>query len=255
MSDTTVETSDGTQSHRTIDRVTQILETVVYQPGITFAELARVIAAPKSSVHGFVRGLLARGWLYQSDRGFYLGPAVHGLTLVSGQIRAGQVTQADLDALHDETDVTVFLGVEAGEHLIYVGESGTDALAGFGARSNIHRELLGTAGGKALLVEKADAEREAYLRRQSTKTPELVSAFLTQFPEIRKTGIATNLAYGDTQLAIATVVRDRAGKARASVVLIGTTDTMRKREAKLRKTLRSHVDTWSARRTTPREPI
>lgn len=255
MSGTSAESSDGTQGHRTIDRVTEILETVVYQPGITFAELARVIAAPKSSVHGFVRGLLARGWLYQSDRGFYLGPAVHGLTLVSGQIRAGQVTQSDLDALHDETGVTVFLGVEAGEHLIYIGESGTDALAGFGARSNIHRSLLGTAGGKALLVEKSDTEREAYLRRQSAQAPEPVSAFLAQFPEIRKSGFATNLAYGDTQLAIATVVRDRAGKATAAVVLIGATDVMRKKETRFRKALRSHIDSWAARRTTPREPV
>jgi len=38
------------QSHRTVDRVTQILEEVVYKPGMTFAELARALSAPKSSV-------------------------------------------------------------------------------------------------------------------------------------------------------------------------------------------------------------
>jgi hypothetical protein len=43
------------QNHRTIDRVTQILEEVVYNPGVTFAELARALDAPKSSVHGFIR--------------------------------------------------------------------------------------------------------------------------------------------------------------------------------------------------------
>jgi CRP-like cAMP-binding protein len=36
----------------------RILEEVVYKPGLTFAELARALNAPKSSVHGFIRGLL-----------------------------------------------------------------------------------------------------------------------------------------------------------------------------------------------------
>ena len=53
------------QNHRTVDRVTRILEEVVYHPGITFAELVRALNAAKSSVHGFMRGLLAKGWLYR----------------------------------------------------------------------------------------------------------------------------------------------------------------------------------------------
>jgi DNA-binding IclR family transcriptional regulator len=72
-----------------VERATPILETVVYRPGITLAALARALEAPKSSVHGFVRGLLAEGWLYEQDHRFYLGPAVYGLALASGHIRAG----------------------------------------------------------------------------------------------------------------------------------------------------------------------
>ena len=53
---------------------THILETVVYSPGITIAELARALDSPKSSVYGFVRGLLAKGWLYEQDHRWYLGP-------------------------------------------------------------------------------------------------------------------------------------------------------------------------------------
>src|SRR4249920_1212498 len=89
------------QNHRTIDRVTQILEQVVYNPGMTFAELARALDAPKSSVHGFIRGLLATGWLYEDKHQFYIGPAMYGLTLATGHIRAGLVTETDLAALHD----------------------------------------------------------------------------------------------------------------------------------------------------------
>jgi DNA-binding IclR family transcriptional regulator len=69
------------QSHRTVDRVTRGLEEVVDKPGMTFAELVRALGAAKRSVHGFMGGLLANGWLYDEQRRFYLGPAVYGLTL------------------------------------------------------------------------------------------------------------------------------------------------------------------------------
>jgi DNA-binding IclR family transcriptional regulator len=241
--------------HRTIDRVTQILEEVVYRPGIGFAELARALDAPKSSVHGFIRGLQAKGWLYESDRRFYLGPAIYGLTLASGHIRAGQVSQTDLDALHKETGMTVFLGVEAGEHLIYIGESGTDALTGFAARSNIRRKLINTAGGKVLLAAKPDAERDAYLRRQQAEDGEAVTEFLAEFAEIRKSGIARNLRHHGAQVALASMVRKQAGEGVAVAVLIGQTAEVQPREEKVRKALLKHVASWTRQKSAPREPV
>lgn len=245
MTHTSVDADDGLKSHRTIDRVTQILEEVVYHPGISFAELARALDAPKSSVHGFIRGLQAKGWLYENNRRFYLGPAIYGLTLAGGHIPAGQVTQADLDALHKETGITVFLGVAAGDHLIYIGASGMDALTRFAARSNIRRMLISTAGGKALLAAWPDTERDAYLRRQQPNNPDLVSEFLAEFADIRKTRVARNTRYQGAQLALATVVPNPAGDSLAVVIIVGQTTEVAPREAKLRRTLLKHVDSWS----------
>ena len=112
----------GPQNHRTVDRVTRILEEVVYSPGLTFAELVRAVGAPKSSVHGFIRGLLVRGWLHQERHRFYLGPAVYGLTLASGHIRAGLVTQQIPRRAPRGTGSPAYLGVQAGDHPIYVAE-------------------------------------------------------------------------------------------------------------------------------------
>jgi len=244
--------TEAAKGHRTIDRVTQILEEVVYNPGMGFAELARALDAPKSSVHGFIRGLLAKGWLYEADKRFYLGPAVYALTLASGNIRAGQVTQADLDALHNATKMTVFLGVQAGDHLIYIGESGTDAMTGFAARSNIRRMLIDTAGGKALLAAQAEGAREAYLRRQNR---ELVSEFLSQFPGIVKSGVAKNFRHHGAQLALASVVRDRGGKAVGVAILVGPTAEAEPREARLRRLLLKHVASWTEHDVAPREAL
>jgi DNA-binding IclR family transcriptional regulator len=242
------------QNHRTIDRVTRILEEVVYKPGITFAELVRTLDAAKSSVHGFIRGLIAKGWLYEDQKRFYLGPAVYGLTLASGRIRAGLVTHEDLAALHQETGVAVFLGVQAGDHLIYVAEAGSDHVAGFEARSNIRRTLLVTAGGKALLAEKPDAEREIYLRRQNGNEGQLVQRFLSEMEQIRKTRIATNVQ-GTGRFGIATTVHNHAGEPVASVTLVGPAAEVEPRVKQLSKVLLRHVDSWSQRAVTPREAI
>ena len=61
-----------------------------------------------------ISGLLANGWLYEDHRRFYLGPAVYGLTLASGHIRAGLVTHSDLAALnHNATAITMTRGRSA----------------------------------------------------------------------------------------------------------------------------------------------
>jgi DNA-binding IclR family transcriptional regulator len=241
------------QNHRTIDRVTRILEEVVYNPGMTFAELVRALDAAKSSVHGFISGLLANGWLYQEQHRFYLGPAVYGLTLASGHIRAGLVTHEDLVALEKETGVAAFLGVQAGDHLIYIAEAGSDHVAGFEARSNIRRTLLITAGGKALLANRPDAERIAYLRRRPADEADLVDKFLEEFDGIRRTRIATNAHRG--RFAIATTVNSPSGEAVASITLVGPAPEVQPRLKRLSQILLRHVDSWSQHKITPREAI
>jgi DNA-binding IclR family transcriptional regulator len=241
------------RKHRTVDRVTRILEEVVYNPGMTFAELVRTLGAAKSSVHGFISGLVANGWLYEEQHHFYLGPAVYGLTLASGHIRAGLVTNEDLVALVEKTRIAAFLGVQAGDHLIYIAEAGSDHIAGFEARTNIRRTLLMTAGGKALLSERSEAERESYLRRRGADERELVDRFLEEYQQIRKTRIATNARHG--RLGIATTVHNQAGVAVASLTLVGPAAEVSPRVKKLSRILLEHVEAWSRRTVTPREAI
>jgi len=238
-----------------VDRVTRILEEVVYYPGITFAELARNLDAAKSSVHGFISGLLAKGWLYEVDHRFYLGPAVHGLTLASGHIRAGLVTHQDLVQLQKDTGHAIFLGVQAGDHLIYIAEAGSDSIAGFEARSNIRRNLLTTAGGKALLAQRPAQEREAFLRRHSADEGELVESFLDEFEGIKKTGIATNVRLSGTRFAIGACVHNQSGEAVACITLVGPTTEVQPRIKKLSQSLLRHLETWSQRAVSAREAI
>jgi DNA-binding IclR family transcriptional regulator len=241
------------KNHRTIDRVTQILEEIVYNPGMTFSEIVRNSGAAKSSIYGFVDGLLAKGWLYEEQSRFYLGPAVYGLTIASGQLRAGMVTHEDLTALQEATGISVFLGVEAGDHLIYIEEAGRAHIGTFEARSNIRRTLLATAAGKTLLAAKPQSELEVYLRRRSPEEKPLVQAFLEEYDEIRNTGIAINLRQKGQRFAIAKAVVNAAGKVVAAVALVGATKDMAHREGEFRQILTDHVDAWTQRRNSPRE--
>lgn len=235
------------QHHRTIDRVTQILEEVVYQPGMTFAELSRKVDAPKSSVHGFTQGLLAAGWLYHDQNGFHLGPAIHGLILASGgSPRAGLVGTRDLEALYEEVHASVFLGTRAGDDLVYISEVGADLLFDFGARKNIRRGLLTTAGGKVLLAESQPSDLERYLRRRPREESALVDKFLEEYDDIKKTRIAWNYLWNNKRVALAAAVRDQSGQAVGEVTLVGRAEEFHGREDALSKTLLDYVDRWES---------
>ena len=127
--------------------------------------------------------------------------------------------------------------------------------ARFDAQSNIRRTLLATAGGKALLAERRDAERESYLRRRNKDEAELVDRFLEEYPAIKKTRIATNVRRSGTRFAIATTVHNPAGEPVASDYARRPDGQVQPRLKKLSQILCRHVDSWSRRAMTPREAI
>jgi DNA-binding IclR family transcriptional regulator len=232
--------------HRTVDRVTQIMETAGYRPGITFSELARALDAPPGSVHGLISGLVATGWLYEDSHHFFLGPALYALTLAGGNFHAGLVTHQDLTALHDAAGAATFLGIQVGDHLMYVAEVGSEELAGFAAQTDIRRPMLRTAGGKALLAASPAAAREALLRR-CAEDSEAVNEFLVELDDIRRSGIATHARLAGTRFAIGSAVRDRSGDPVASITLVGPARHLEPRKTQLAVLLRSHVHAWERR--------
>jgi DNA-binding IclR family transcriptional regulator len=243
-------------AHQTITRVTRILEEVVYRPGATYAELTRALGAPKSSVYGFIRGLLAVDWLFEQDHRLYLGPAFYSLAVASGHIRAGMVTTADLEALYREAGLTAFVGVRAGDHLIYIAEAGSDLMSGFEAQSNIRRDLLTTAGGKALLAALPENELRGFLRRRQPAEQGEISSFLEALPSIRENKIAVNINPSRSRTGLATVILGPRGHAVASVTLVGATSQVLPRVETLSELLRRRVEAWRERSTAgAREPI
>lgn len=206
--------------HHTISRVMQILEEPAYRPGSTFAELTRAVGAPKSSMHGFVRGLVADEWLVEDDRRLYLGSTFYHLAVGSGQIRAGTVSEADLEALHRETGPDSLRRRAGRRPPDLRGGGGSDMLSGFGTRSKIRRNMLTSAGGQALLAELPQPELEDFLHHRGPGEQHDVEEFLGSCAAIRATRIAVHKSRVRARTAVATTIPGPSDVAVAAAILV-----------------------------------
>ena len=188
----------------------------------------------------------------------YLGSTFYQLAIHSGQIRAGTVSDADLDALHRETGLSAFVGVRAADHLIYVAEAGSDLLSGFGARSNIRRNMLTAAGGRALLAELPQPDLDDFLRRRGPDEQQDVEEFLDSRAAIRAARIAVHDNRIRARTAVATTIpgpSDAAVAAVAAVTLVGPTAEVAHRVDALGELLLHRVAGWGLRSNAPRELV
>ena len=235
------------QNHRTVDRVSDILEQVTYNPGMTFSQLTRKVGGAKSSLHGFISGLLARGWLHQSEGRFYLGPTMYSLTMASGHEASRIVTNDDLRALHLATGLPVFLGVRAGESLVYISGAGQDPVVSYEARTNIRRVMLNTAGGLVMLAHEPLDQRTSFLARRPADEAPLIAGFLSQYDAIHSRGYAVNHRASADRFALAACVLSSRGGPIASVTIVGKTADVQPRETELAAILVQHARNWNQR--------
>ncbi|MCI2422708.1 IclR family transcriptional regulator [Saccharopolyspora sp. K220] len=151
------------KQHRTVSRVTTILETVAADPhGVRLSVLAGALDAPKTSVHGLVKGLVANGYLQEHDGAYLLGPAVGALLASPGAplVDAARPTMQELRAAFDET---VMLATLVGDSVVYLETIESTQLIRYTAPLRKRRPIYPTSTGKCLLAHMAAADREAYL--------------------------------------------------------------------------------------------
>jgi DNA-binding IclR family transcriptional regulator len=180
--------------HRTVDRVTGILETVSLSPrGVTLAELANALDAAKSSVQELTNGLLARGYLAEEDGRFHLGPGPFILAARANKLVALSVDHEFIAELSKVLACNVLVGVRVGDAIVfidYVGEESPSLT--FVARTHARRPLYTSAAGKTLLANLPDEEMYRLLDLASPEQQGEVRHFLTELPEIRATRLAFN---------------------------------------------------------------
>lgn len=191
--------TDGRQpsperEHRTVSRIASILEAAAHtRDGVRLSTIADELDAPKSSVHGLLKGLVAVGYLTEQGGGYVIGPAVQMLVQAAEQPPLTGRARPVMSRLHRLFDETVILGTRAGDSILYLSSIESTQLVKYSPPINKRRPLLPTSMGKVYLAELPPRQLDRYLRRQ---VPEDTAraAYLEELEEIRGTGVAFNHA-------------------------------------------------------------
>ncbi|MGH3663711.1 MAG: IclR family transcriptional regulator [Micromonosporaceae bacterium] len=251
--------------HRTVGRISSILETVAVRPnGVKFTDLVDVLAAPKSSVHSLVGGLLSVGYLTERDGLLRLGP---GIELLASPMRGStlrRLARSELEALSVQTGETTVLSVRVGNSIVHIDQVESVNVLRYATQLN-QRQLLasGSASGKALMT----GLDEPYLRRLWELSrgesgdgfdETMLQRLLAEIDQVRRAGVAYNR--GETVPSVWTLaapVVDGLGKPVASLSVAGPKDRVSEKEPMIATAVARSAAELSARlgfKSQPRRP-
>ncbi|RNM12195.1 IclR family transcriptional regulator [Nocardioides pocheonensis] len=227
--------------HRTVARVMSLLELVLASDpqGLRLGELSNAIDAPKSSVHGLTKGLVAIGYLREEDGRYIIGPAISTLLAVGPSSLPSMYRHA-MEDLTERWDETTMLATLVGESLVYLDAVEPAAFIRAAPEVNKRLSLWPRSSGKCFVAFMDERKRNLYLRRNKeapTDSPELRA----ELEEIRQTNLAKNVG-GSHQghLGIASPIHLGGGPVTIAIAIVGPLARM---EDKLDQMSRDLVET------------
>lgn len=232
-------TDSAAREHRTVSRVTTILEAVARdRRGIRLTVLAQLLDAPKSSVHGLTKGLVATGYLIERDGGYVLGPAV-GALLTPGRPSLLEAARPVMEELQERCGETVALCALVGDSVVYVDLVESTQAIRYVAPLRTRRPLYPTSAGKCFLSYMKQSKVEAYLREFPADRRDDIRAELA---EVRQNGVAYNRGetVGDVTAVASPILV--AGRPTACLNVAGPTSRMLDKLADVASSLRLVTD-------------
>jgi DNA-binding IclR family transcriptional regulator len=158
---------DEFQPVKSAGRTLDVLEVLADQPRPwTLVDLARALDIPKSSLHGLLRTMTARGWVRADETGTRFRLGMRALQVGAAYLDGDDlvsVLSAVLDELSRRLGETVHLGRIDGDQIVYLAKR--DSTHRLRLYSAVGRRLPAhaTALGKALLAELPDGDVDALL--------------------------------------------------------------------------------------------
>jgi DNA-binding IclR family transcriptional regulator len=215
--------------HRTIDRVAAILEAAAgdAERGISLASVTRDLAAPKSSIHGLISGLLSIGYLVEREGRYFIGPGLGILLGASDERALTDAARHEMRRLNKETEETILLGMRVGNSVVYTDQIESRHQIRYTAPTHERRPMLTTGMGKLYLSEMDERQVRRIAQTQPTDPPIDVDALLAELAEVRQRGYSINyLPMQEGITALAAGIRDRRGKLAAGIAVRGPTFRM-----------------------------
>lgn len=148
-------------------RAVDVLELLAASPyRLTLSELQRALGVPKSSLHGLLQTLVARGWLQTNARGTSYGIGLRALRVGAAYLDRDATVRAAgplLARVLRQVDETVHLARLDGPDIVYL--SSRESSHHLRSTSRIGQRLPAhaTALGKALLADRTPAEVDRLL--------------------------------------------------------------------------------------------
>ncbi|WPU09510.1 IclR family transcriptional regulator C-terminal domain-containing protein [Pseudarthrobacter oxydans] len=175
-----------------------ILELVVASGlrGVKLGDLAKALAAPKSSLHALTKGLVATGYLREADGAYVVGPAISSL-ITTESVAAQFAYRHILSDLAARWNETAMLSSLVGDSVVYLDSAAPETLIRANPTLNRRLVLWPRSSGRVFLAF-MDAKRfEGYLRRQHPE-PSDAEYVRSEVARTRETHIGINVGQSGT---------------------------------------------------------
>jgi DNA-binding IclR family transcriptional regulator len=155
---------------QTLQRGLDVIEAVTDGP-VPLAELAARLGLTRSTTHRLATALIERRYISFVPRmGYQLGPKLLVLGfLAQQQTDVVQVARPHLEALATATEDTVHLGVLDGDRALYLDKVPGRRRVEISSRVGDRHPLTSTGLGKALLLDHAPEDWQAFFERDQAR--------------------------------------------------------------------------------------
>lgn len=218
--------------------------------GVRLGELANMMSAPKSTVHGLVRGLLAMGYVREQENRYFAGPTVSTL-LGEGGLTTGIYHEALSNLSGPPCNETAMIGALAGDDVIYLDAVEAKRDIRYSAPLHLRRPLWPSSVGKAILAFTAASRRDAILAQLQLSDQEVRDA-KDELARVRDERVSVNVRVTGEVTGIASPIINSDGYATRAVAIGGPTERVLANVESLSDAVRttaallSHPDTAAA---------
>jgi DNA-binding IclR family transcriptional regulator len=208
-----------THEHRTVHRIVGVLEAVARADGrpVSLSALTNQLETPKSTVHGFARGLVAEGYLEETPQGYVLGNGLHAV-LGPAESSVVLLLKDVCEEIAVRTGETVTIVVRVADSVIYVHTTPSVYEVCYVPKLRVRRPLLPTSGGKLFL---ALAPRQSDATIAERFPAEVMDAYLAEREAIVASGVAYNRGETVPEVGAAAVGARIEGKIAAALSIAG----------------------------------
>lgn len=183
--------------HRSVSRVMGLIEAIVANEpeGLKLGELADALSAPKSSVHGLAKGLVALGYLQERDSKYFSGPAMAAI----GQLLSSRSEERwrrsfteQLRLLSETWNETAMLGELVGDSVVYLESVESTQTLRAAVPLHTRVQTWPASSGKCILAFMPPRRRDAYFDRIGLSGKERKDA-MAELAEVKERRVAFNV--------------------------------------------------------------